>query len=396
MKSPAESTRVVASLPFEPKTLLAPMEGVTSPPLRELLASGGGIGVVCTEFVRVTAQPLSPRVVARHVVRPSRGLLSVQVMGNDITQMAEATRMVTDAGAHIVDINLGCPAPKAVRKGVGSAMLKDPLLLGRVLCEMRKSTALPLSAKMRAGFDDASHVLELARVVEDSGVDFLAVHPRRRVDFYDGVADWRIIGRLARELRIPVIGNGDVWYAADALRLERETGASGVMMGRPALRNPWIFQQLAALRSGAAPVRPNGRMLVDYVRKLSEALATETRHSLLGLLKEQLRYLGRTVRDEGRAVRELCRCQSTDEMFEWLERHVAQLSSEQLDLAAEGGTEERSGSVAAGDRPVGGALLGEPVASVAARPLPASLVRPRSPELPACSATVASVLVSEP
>jgi len=372
------------------------MEGVTSPPLRELLAAGGGIGVVCTEFVRVTAQPLSPRVVARHVVRPTQGLLSVQVMGNDITQMAEATRMVTDAGAHIVDINLGCPAPKAVRKGVGSAMLKDPLLLGRVLSEMRKSTALPLSAKMRAGFDDASHVLELARVVEDSGVDFLAVHPRRRVDFYDGVADWRIIGRLAQELRIPVIGNGDIWYAADALRLERETGASGVMMGRPALRNPWIFEQLAALRAGTAPVRPDGRMLVDYVRRLTEALSTETRHSLLGLLKEQLRYLGRTVRDGGRAVRELCRCQTTDEMFEWLEREVAHLPPERLDLAAEGGTEERSGGIDAGGFASGGVSSGVGLGLGGARPAPASLVRPRSPELPACSAAAASGLVSEP
>lgn len=373
------------------------MEGVTSPPLRELLASGGGIGVVCTEFVRVTAQPLSPRVVARHVVRPSRGLLSVQVMGNDVAQMADAARLVSDAGAHIVDVNLGCPAPKAVRKGVGSAMLRDPVLLGRVLREMRKATELPLSAKMRAGFDDASHVLELARVVEDSGVDFLAVHPRRRVDFYDGVADWRIIGRLAAELRIPVIGNGDIWYAADALRLERETGACAVMMGRPALRNPWIFQQLAALRAGEPPVRPDGRMLVSYVERLVAALATETRHSLLGLLKEQLRYLGRAVRDEGRAVRELCRCQSTTEVFAWLEREVAHVPADQLDLAAEGGTEERSGGVdVEGRRSSAGASLGPSLGSASGRPIAASLVRRRGPELPACSAAAASGLVSEP
>src|SRR5690606_31925677 len=111
--------------------------------------------------------------------------------------------------------NLGCPAPRAVRKGVGSAMLKDIALLSRVLEVMRKSTSLPLSAKIRAGYDDASRVLDIARAVQDAGVDFLTVHPRRRVDFYQGVADWRIIGRLVRELSIPVIGNGDVWYASD-------------------------------------------------------------------------------------------------------------------------------------------------------------------------------------
>src|SRR5688572_23308647 len=112
------------------------MEGVTHPILRELMAAGGGIDIVCTEFVRVTDGPLSMRTLRRHIVRPSRGLLSVQVMGNHIEHMADAAAMVSDLGADIVDINLGCPAPRAVRKGVGSAMLKDPVLLGRVLSAM--------------------------------------------------------------------------------------------------------------------------------------------------------------------------------------------------------------------------------------------------------------------
>src|SRR5690606_21426163 len=134
----------------------APMEGVTHPPLRALMAEGGGIGMVCTEFVRVTANPLGRKTLQKHVVRPPRGRLSVQVMGNHIEQMAEATELVTAAGADVVDINLGCPAPKAVRKGVGSAMLADLPLLGRVLSAMRARTHLPMSAKIRAGVDDSA------------------------------------------------------------------------------------------------------------------------------------------------------------------------------------------------------------------------------------------------
>lgn len=339
----------MTAFPFSPCTMFAPMEGVTHPILRELIASRGGVGVVCTEFVRVTSNPLGKSVLEKHVVRPSRGALSVQVMGNHIAQMAEATRMVTDAGAEVVDINLGCPAPRAVRKGVGSAMLKDIGLLARVLCEMRKATHLPLSAKIRAGYDDASGVLDIARAVQDAGVDYLAVHPRRRVDFYDGVADWRIIARLVDELDIPVVGNGDIWYAEDALRMEKETGCAAVMLGRPVLRNPWIFMQIQALREGRQPVEPDGSLVVEHLKGLAVALLEGYPHrSALGMMKEQVRYLGRVLPESSPFTRRALRSEHIDEMLAVSEEAFAGLFARDLDLQASSGTRERSGSALAG------------------------------------------------
>lgn len=333
---------------FEPRTLFAPMEGVTHPILRELIARRGGVGAVCTEFVRVTANPLGRAILTKHVVRPSVGLLSVQVMGNHLQQMAEATQMVTDAGADIVDINLGCPAPRAVRKGVGSAMLKDLDLLARVLSAMRKSTHLPLSAKIRAGYDDASGVVQIARVVQEAGADFIAVHPRRRVDFYEGVADWRIIKLLVQELRIPVVGNGDIWYAADALRMRTETGCAAVMMGRPVLRNPWIFRQVAELTRGEEPVAPDGALVLAHLEELSVALSEgyPTR-SALGMLKEQMRYLATSIDDGGAFLRSSLRAPTTSELLAAAVDAFSSQPASALDLQAGPGSLKRSGSALA-------------------------------------------------
>lgn len=331
--------------PFGPPTLFAPMEGVTHPILRELIARRGGVGIVCTEFVRVTANPLGRAILKKHVVRPSVGALSVQVMGNHLHQMGEATQMVTDAGADIVDINLGCPAPRAVRKGVGSAMLKDIDLLGRVLSVMRKSTHLPLSAKIRAGYDDASGVVQIARAVQEAGADFIAVHPRRRVDFYEGVADWRIIKVLVEELRIPVVGNGDVWYAEDALRMREETGCAAVMMGRPVLRNPWIFRQVAELTRGEEPVAPDGTMVLEHLEELKDALeAAYPSRSALGMMKEQMRYLATTIDDRGAFLRASLRAQTATELLSASEEAFGGKPARSLDLQATAGTLKRSGS----------------------------------------------------
>ncbi len=337
---------------WEPNTFLAPMEGVTHPTLRGIMAKKGGLGVVCTEFVRVTSHPLGRKALEKHVVRPPCGALCVQVMGNHIEQMGEATELVTDAGADIVDINLGCPAPKAVRKGVGSAMLGDLSLLARVLEMMRRRTHLPMSAKIRAGIDDTSRVMDVARVVQESGADFITVHPRRRVDHYSGVADWRIIGRLAAALSIPVVGNGDVWYAADALRMRRETGCHAVMMGRPALRNPFIFEQLQALAGGDVPPRVDGDMLMRHLYELTAGLSEFLpRSGVVGMLKEQLRYIGRAVFDRGWLTRHACRQTSLETLLEFLEEHLAPLAPEKLDLDAFGGSLERSGSALPGATP---------------------------------------------
>lgn len=322
--------------PFEPATLLAPMEGVTNPLYRELIAANGGIGLLCTEFVRVTSNRTSMKAVRRQVVKHPGVPLLVQVMGNDIERMAEAAVMMVELGADVVDINLGCPAPRAVRGGVGSEMLKKPELLYEVISEMRRVVPGLLSAKMRAGAEDASGVTSLARVVQAAGVDFLTVHPRRRVDYYTGVADWRVIRRLKQELDVPVVGNGDIWYAEDAVRMREQTGCDAVMMGRGAMRNPWIFAQLAALDAGRQPMEPTGRDMAAWIIGLADAYrAASTRpRPPVGPIKEQISWLGRSVRDDG-AWRKAALVQpDLDSLCRYVESTLSSLGAEELDLSA--------------------------------------------------------------
>ena len=345
--------------------MLAPMEGVGHPTFRSLIAERGGVGRLCTEFVRIGRAPLNPELLRAAVVKHPGVPLSVQVMGNEADKMAEAAAAVADAGADVVDINLGCPSPTVVRKGVGSAMLKDPELLYRVLSSMRAAVPGLLSAKIRAGFDEADHVVLIGRTVEAAGADLIVVHPRRRADFYDGVADWRIIATLRASLSIPVVGNGDSWYAADALRMQAETGCHGVMLGRPALRNPWIFAQVDALRRGVVPHRPNGEeavaFFVDVVGRYRVAFGRDgggLERALTGKLKEWMRFFCRAVPDGGVLRRELLHCADTDAMLRLLEARIGAWPAEGLDLGPHGELGlERSGSaiqkVAAAASPAG-------------------------------------------
>jgi tRNA-dihydrouridine synthase len=276
-------------------------------------------------------------------------------MGNDAERMAEAAELVEEAGANVVDINLGCPMPRIVRKGVGAAMLKDLKLLERVLLQMRRHTRGLLSAKIRAGFDDSSQVLDTARLIQDCGVDYIAVHPRRRCDFYKGVADWRIIALLKNHLRIPVIGNGDVWYAADALRMRRETGCDAVMIGRPVLRNPWIFAQIDALETGAPPIHPSGLQLFEFIERLIrryEEVFEGRKTGLVGPLKEMLTWHARALPDGRGRISALLRLDSVDAILEGTHQLFCSIPPEGLDLDAHGSLRlEQSGSALLAETP---------------------------------------------
>ena len=179
--------------------------------------------------------------------------------------------------------------------------------------------------------------LRNARLVEAAGLDYLAVHPRRGVDHYQGVADWRIITLLRRELGIPVIGNGDAWYASSAARMIEETGCDAVMLGRPALRNPWIFRQLSELAAGREPYRPSGADIVRHLKSLARALAARIRipgHTPLGPLKEQLGYLGRAIPDSLALQRRLLRQPTLELFLEAAEEALSPLPPDVLDLGA--------------------------------------------------------------
>jgi tRNA-dihydrouridine synthase len=318
--------------------MLAPMEGVTNAVVREVLAGYGKLGLVYTEFVRVSGEAIAPAYLRRQVEKVPGVPLAVQVMGNDAELLAQAGAVVARAGADAVDLNLGCPTSNAARKGVGAALLQQPEKLERLLVAMRASVPGLLSAKLRAGFDTSDVALRNAKLVEAAGFDYLAVHPRRGVDCYQGVADWRIIALLRRELGIPVIGNGDAWYASSAMRMFEETGCDAVMLGRPALRNPWIFRQLGELWAGREPYRPSGTDLAQHLRRLASGLSARARepsHTPLGALKEQLRYLCRAVPNGAELQRSLLRQQTLEVFLEAAEAAFTPLPPEALDLGAE-------------------------------------------------------------
>lgn len=325
------------------------MEGVTTASTRTLLASYGGLGLVCTEFVRVAGEQVSRRFLTRQVQKPPGVALSVQIMGNDARLMAEAASIVSAGGADVVDVNLGCPSKTATRKGVGAALLRDRDQLRALLTTMRAAVPRLFSAKLRAGFERSEDALANARAVEAAGADFLAVHPRRRVDFYRGVADWRIIALLRRELSIPVIGNGDVWYAADALRMLEETGCAGVMIGRPALRNPWIFRQISDLRAGRSAFAPSGADIVAHVGRLHASMAVGWHGDpaqLVGPLKEHLGYLCRAASNGAELARRLLRLDTLGLLLEAVEEAFGALPPDALDLDAfgHGRREPRAGA----------------------------------------------------
>jgi tRNA-dihydrouridine synthase B len=320
--------------PFSPPWVLAPMEGVTCAAVRELIASYAPLGMVCTEFVRVSGEQISRRYLTKQVEKVDGVPLSVQVMGNDPKLMAEAGAVVADVGADVVDLNLGCPTNRAVRKGVGAALLKEPEKLRALLTTMRRGVPGLLSAKLRAGFDTSDDALQNARLVQESGLDFLTVHPRRRVDHYRGAADWRITALIKRELQIPVVGNGDAWYAESALRMFEETRCDAVMIGRPALRNPWIFRQLGDLTAGREPFRPCGADLALHLRRLAAALAVRQKNTelTLGPLKEHTGYLCKGIPNSLELSRRLLRMPSVSLLLEAAEESLSPLGPDVLDL----------------------------------------------------------------
>lgn len=325
--------------PWSYPTMLAPMEGVTHPGYRDLIASYGGVGVVCTEFVRITRAAVNRRRIEQEVVGTEHAALSVQVMGDDETNMALATEWVVSSGTDIVDINLGCPAPNAVRKGVGAAMLARPEVLTRVVGAMRERTPGPLSAKMRAGVDASDRAVVTARLLEAAGVDFIIVHPRRSIDAYRGRADHRIVKSIKENVGIPVVGNGDLWYATEAVALMQASGCDAVMLGRPALRNPFIFAQIAALRAGERVVRPDGAALLAHVHAYVAATRPRLRASsdvvLCGLLKEQLRYLLASLAEGEQIKRDLVRQSDVGSILTRLESRLGHVSAVDLDLGPE-------------------------------------------------------------
>ena len=235
------------------------MAGITDLPFR-LICRRLGCGMTVSEMVSAKGL-LYKNVKTTEMLRIDDGErpTAIQLFGSVPAELAEAARMVEASGADMIDFNMGCPVPKIVNNGEGSALMKNPQLAHDILAAMVKAVKIPVTVKFRAGWDDANrNAVEVARAVEAAGVSAVAVHGRTRQQFYEGKADWSIIADVKQAVKVPVFGNGDIFTVADGLRMLEQTGCDGLMIGRGADGNPWLFTALAAaLRGEPLPQPPS-------------------------------------------------------------------------------------------------------------------------------------------
>ncbi len=256
--------------------IAAPMAGVSDLPFR-LLCARFGSDMQCMEMVSAKAITYRNKNTESLLeISPDEGCVSLQIFGSEPDTMVEAVRMIQHRPYHILDINMGCPVPKIVNNGEGSALMKDPVLAGRIIESVVKASDKPVTVKIRSGFDkEHINAVEMARIAQESGASAVAVHARTREQFYSGEADWNIIAEVVSAVSIPVIGNGDIDSAESAVRMKEETGCAGLMIGRALRGNPWLLKDIQNyIKTGehTAPPTPqeiedilleHGRMLID-------------------------------------------------------------------------------------------------------------------------------------
>ena len=239
--------------------ILAPMAGVTDLPFR-LLCKEQGAGLLCMEMVSAKAiQYGNKNTKALLEIHPEEQPVSLQLFGSDPNVISEIAKQIEELPFAILDINMGCPVPKIVKNGEGSALMKEPKLVYEIVSKTVKAIQKPVTVKIRKGFDDTSiNAVEIAKIIEDAGAAAVTVHGRTREQYYSGQADWDIIRQVKGAISIPVIGNGDVTSGERAIAIQEQTGCDGVMIGRGAQGNPWIFSELLAYeKTGVMPKRPD-------------------------------------------------------------------------------------------------------------------------------------------
>ena len=275
---------VIGNVTLDNPLILAPMAGVTDLPFR-LLCKEQGAGLICMEMVSAKAIYYKNKNTEQLLeISPKEHPISLQLFGSDPEIIAEMAARIEERPFDILDFNMGCPVPKVVNNGEGSALMKNPKLVEEILSRLVKAVKKPVTVKIRKGFDD-DHVnaVEIAKIAESCGVAAIAVHGRTRQQYYSGKADWDIIRQVKEAVAVPVIGNGDLLCAGDVADMQEETGCDGFMIGRGAQGNPWIFKQIIhKLETGEDLPRPTVQEVCEMVLRHAR-LQIETKGEYTGI-----------------------------------------------------------------------------------------------------------------
>ncbi len=314
----------IRDLLVSPNLLLAPMSGVTHSAFRRLIKreNKNAVGLLTTEFVSIEG-------LSRKNLRTERLLdfkeeerpISIQIFGFNIDRIVESAKMVEAVGADVLDFNCGCPVPKVVHKKAGSYLMKEPEHLEKILKSLVKAVNIPVTVKIRSGWDESSiNAVEISKRAEDSGVSMIVVHGRTRMQRYTGEADIKVVQDVVKAVNIPVVGCGDIVSVKSANKYF-DVGVSGIMIGRGALTNPWIFSEIYSARCNLDYKKKTPSsiaiLLDKYYKMIKEDFAEK---ALLGFLKQIASRVTKGVRGAKMARHDLCVAQSIDEFFINLEK----------------------------------------------------------------------------
>lgn len=315
----------IGNVTLENPYILAPMAGVTDLPFR-LLCREQGAGLLCMEMVSAKAiQYNNKNTKALLAIHPDEPPVSLQLFGSDPDIISEIAKRIEELPFSILDINMGCPVPKIVKNGEGSALMKNPKLVHEIVSKTVKAIQKPVTVKIRKGFDDSCiNAVEIAKIIEDAGAKAVAVHARTREQYYSGKADWDIIRQVKEAVTIPVIGNGDVASGESAIAMQEQTGCDGVMIGRGAQGNPWIFSELLEYeRTGKMPARPTNEEIKKMIARHAK-LQIEYKGEYLGIreMRKHVSWYTTGLPNSAKLRGEINAVESFDELEELLEEKL--------------------------------------------------------------------------